>query len=561
MGASAKVLKVIISGDPKGALKAMDQTGKGAGKMGGAFSKMSSVASAGLVAAGAAAVGFAVKSAHTYQSVGQDILGLQRVTGLSAESASKLRYEFQQVGIKATDGGRYIALFGKKLAGSKDSMKDFGFRTKDASGHLLPMQELLARAADRLSKMSNVTERNALAMKLFGKGGVQMTKLLDLGRTGMSKLAAEAKKYGLVLTKDNLTAVRKSIKSHRQQEAAMQGLQVQIGQYVLPVLTKLVTFLGQAIPKVAEWVKKHQGLVKVLGAVAVGLYLVLNPVALVVAAIAGLVVGVRYAYKHWAWFRHAVDATVKFFRTKARPAIKQFAALIVDGFRRMLPVIRAVWTGISAYVKFYIAYIRNVVKMVMSLIHGDWGAAWDQIKGLARGAWENIKAGAAAGVSALIAAMKRLPSALVSALSGINGAMYNAGVHLMAALIHGIQSLAGNVLHAITSKLPGSGLLHSAASSIFNIAGFASGGSVKRGQVAVVGENGPELVRFGSSARVYSNAQSRRMASGGGGGGGVTVNVTVQGGFYGDVKALAEEIRNALIDKQRMTGRAVIPAV
>lgn len=40
---------------------------------------------------------------------------------------------------------------------------------------------------------------------------------------------------------------------------------------------------------------------------------------------------------------------------------------------------------------------------------------------------------------------------------------------------------------------------------------FASGGSFGPGY-AVVGEEGPELVRFGGSGRVYSNAESRRMA-------------------------------------------------
>lgn len=40
---------------------------------------------------------------------------------------------------------------------------------------------------------------------------------------------------------------------------------------------------------------------------------------------------------------------------------------------------------------------------------------------------------------------------------------------------------------------------------------FAEGGPVRKGELAVVGERGPELVLFGEKARVFSNADSRQM--------------------------------------------------
>lgn len=49
---------------------------------------------------------------------------------------------------------------------------------------------------------------------------------------------------------------------------------------------------------------------------------------------------------------------------------------------------------------------------------------------------------------------------------------------------------------------------------------YAKGGRFSAGQLAVVGERGPEFVRFGQAGEVYSNAESRRMASGRAGGGG-----------------------------------------
>ncbi|MZF56950.1 replication protein [Streptomyces sp. SID5594] len=52
----------------------------------------------------------------------------------------------------------------------------------------------------------------------------------------------------------------------------------------------------------------------------------------------------------------------------------------------------------------------------------------------------------------------------------------------------------------------------------YGLRGFADGGSPRPGEVAWVGENGPELIRFSGGEVVYSNADSMRIAAGLGGG-------------------------------------------
>nr|WP_203610935.1 phage tail tape measure protein [Streptomyces cyaneofuscatus] len=52
----------------------------------------------------------------------------------------------------------------------------------------------------------------------------------------------------------------------------------------------------------------------------------------------------------------------------------------------------------------------------------------------------------------------------------------------------------------------------------YGLRGFAGGGSPRPGEVAWVGENGPELIKFSGGEVVYSNADSMRIAAGLGGG-------------------------------------------
>ncbi len=75
--------------------------------------------------------------------------------------------------------------------------------------------------------------------------------------------------------------------------------------------------------------------------------------------------------------------------------------------------------------------------------------------------------------------------------------------------------------------------------------------------LAVVGEEGPELVAFGGGEQVFTAGQTRSMLAGGRGGsssGGVTVNVTVQGSLVHESQ-LGRTIADALANYQRNGGR------
>jgi len=75
---------------------------------------------------------------------------------------------------------------------------------------------------------------------------------------------------------------------------------------------------------------------------------------------------------------------------------------------------------------------------------------------------------------------------------------------------------------------------------------FASGGTMQRSGMAIVGEQGPELVHLPAGARVYSNSESQKMMGGGG--------LNVQGPLVGsiqvsgvnDPRAVAEQIGTML---------------
>ncbi|MFE2600104.1 phage tail tape measure protein [Streptomyces sp. NPDC059396] len=88
-----------------------------------------------------------------------------------------------------------------------------------------------------------------------------------------------------------------------------------------------------------------------------------------------------------------------------------------------------------------------------------------------------------------------------------------------------LTSLPNDITHPIANIVAGIRYILSRYGSIFNVQqavgstpkGYASGGSPRPGEIAWVGENGPELMQFRGGEVIYSNADSMRMAAGLGG--------------------------------------------
>lgn len=200
-------------------------------------SKFGAAASAAMIGAGMAAAAFAVKAADSYVSYGKTIMGLSRVTGEGVETMSKWNFAAQQSGVSSDTLSTGIKFLQKAMASGSAEFDKLGVSTKNADGTFRGVHDVFLDTADAISKMSNATERADAIRQIFGRNGQAMGALIMKGRDQIIAMEAEAQKYGLVLTKDNLPAIQANIKAHRQYDAAMQGAMNQIGQNVLPMLT------------------------------------------------------------------------------------------------------------------------------------------------------------------------------------------------------------------------------------------------------------------------------------------------------------------------------------
>lgn len=305
-------------------------------EVGESFKSVGSMATTGLAVAGAALIAFGVHSASTFEQAGRETLKLTRYTGDTAENMSKLRYAAQQSGVgvdQLTNGMKFLSRAMVGTGSAHDALVNLGVATTDAQGHLRSVNDVLLDTADKFEHMQNGAEKTAEAVKIFGRAGADLLPMLNKGRDGLVALEAEAQKYGMVLTGDNLNAVKESIQAHRQFDAAMQGLQISIGQHVLPVLTSLTEFFT----KLPGPIKDAIGPVTIFGAaglalVAIGSKVVgvLSPVVSVVKKVATSMIEATAAEEGFAAKLEASGAAAGLVFTAAAVGIGVYISKLQD---------------------------------------------------------------------------------------------------------------------------------------------------------------------------------------------------------------------------------------
>jgi hypothetical protein len=356
--ASTSELAILIKAKDE-ASKVMGDIGSNAGGLG---SKLGILAAA---AAGAAAALISIKAAQdaisTTEDLGQAVAKLSRETGLSTEQSSELLFAFKHVGLSGDDASRSIGIFAKKLKGIQDEetgvatggkstaeiLGDIGIKATDASGNILPLQDILGPLADQFKAMPDGMEKTGLAMQLFGRSGKDMIPLLNQGSQGLDDLSREADRLGLTLSGENVEKVKAFTFAHRDLDEAIAGLKVQVGLELMPVLTRFAGFLTEHQPQIREMME----------------------------AVGRLVSEGFQRLSDWFHEHQAeIEADLK--------AVGEFMGQVMAAWEAVWPTLRGDLEDVMAYIKAVAQVVKDVIVILDALLHGDWSTVWAGLKQL-----------------------------------------------------------------------------------------------------------------------------------------------------------------------------------
>lgn len=201
---------------------------------------------------------------------------------------------------------------GDSAQGTGEIFKRLGISTKDAlTGKVKSAGEILPELIDNFQKIPKGAEQSAAAVKLFGRGGVEMVPFLNKGKAAVGELIDEFELLHGSLSAQTLKDVGEYRKNMARLQTANDGLKLQMVSFLIPALAKFFGYMAFSIGHFRKWAESID-LFGHLGRTAlVGLLAALLPIAPAILeatiALAPWVIG-------WALAILAVDDFIGFMK-------------------------------------------------------------------------------------------------------------------------------------------------------------------------------------------------------------------------------------------------------
>lgn len=213
---------------------------------------------------------------------------------------------------------------------------------------------------------------------------------------------------------------------------------------------------------------------------ALNLAMRMSPIGIAITLLAALAAAIVIAYKRSETFRNIVQAAGRMAVTAFRSVLSAVSS-VINWIRGNWPKLLLILTGPIGVAIVVIRRYGAQIRAVFAGIPGAVYNAFNRVKGA-------IVNAVASGVQAALGILERIPSYV----AGIPGRVAGS-----------LSSLGSQIAGAINPFAHG------------GVVGAAGGGP--RGNVTLVGEQGPELVRLPAGSSVIPAGRTGQLLSGGGG--------------------------------------------
>lgn len=452
------------------------------------------------------------------------------------------------------DGALRMALDDDTISQLYQGLQDGSVSVADAYQTIMPA----------LQNMDNEVYRNTLGVKLFGTQwedmGPTAMMSIDLTKTSLDSLSGSTD--GLNVKYDSLSAAGEGLWRRTQVALIPVGdAMLELANAVMPHVFAAFTWLETNVPPA-------------IGAVERGFAIAIKAAQPVISQVQSVVAAfgrggdassqfsgiLTFLGETWAKIAAVIKLAAELVLAIVVPIFRGIAQFLTDHSTEITTVLRATWTLIQTVINNTLAVITGLLKAALAIIRGDWQGAWDAIVEMLQTVWANIKtylSAALDGLKALLSlawdAIRGAASAAWNALwsstiapawntitGGIDGAIGEVKKKLDTAwstIKSGAESawkgIASGIASAFSSAVGGiKGVLNDMIGKVNEaIAGFnalpgpdlpkiprlAKGTSFFAGGIALVGEEGPELVAMPRGTQVVPHRETRDLLAGSGG--------------------------------------------
>lgn len=505
-----------------------------------------------------ALAGLTVKAGAT----ADDLNTMAKVTGISTEELQKYKLSADLLDVSVEAIAKSQNKMKKSMLSAQqgsqniaDAFNTLGVSIVDSNGHLRDQSEVFEESIKALGQMENETERDALAMQIFGKSATELNPLIEDNGETFKKVADVFKQNDLEIvdqeTIDKANQFNDALDTIKMTGmATLSTVGMQLAGYLAPAMEKIADVLGRVMgwlsqldPAVLTIIGIIAGVVAVLsplligvGKIAMGISSIMTLISTLGPAIAGFSAGALLPiigiiagviaigvllYKNWDTIKEKA-LELKDWVVEKWTALKEN---VVNTVTNLVNIVKVLWMALKIGVETIVNNIRDTVSNIFNGIKNTVTSIFNSIKSTATSVWEGIK-------TAIVSPIEKARDTIKGIIDKIKG------------------FFSGMKLELPHIKLPHfsiSGKLSLAPPSVphLNIDWYKNGGiftspTIFPNSGIGVGEAGAEAVL---PLRKLWEEMDKRYNTG------ITINVNAPQGM--DVEALALEIERRLITAEK----------
>ena len=347
-----------------------------------------------MAAAGAltAIGGIAYKAAQN----ADDLNTMAKQTGFTTDELQKMQYAADRIDVSMETITGAAARMTKQLGSNEDKFASLGVATRDVNGNFRSTSDIFFDTVKALSQIQNETERDTVAMDIFGRSANELAGVVDDGGAALKALGKEAEDAGLIMSGDTLDSLNQVNDEIDKLKAQAVATLAQAGAKALEALQPVLEKVANAISKVLEYIASLSPetmkiilivlaviaaispLMSLISGISAALSFLISPIGLIVAGIAAVIAIGVLLYKNWDEI--TAKATEMWENIKAK--WEEFKTTTAATFEEIGNNLKAKWESIKA----------NVVNTVESIKQGivdKFNTAKDTVLNV----FESIKSG------------------------------------------------------------------------------------------------------------------------------------------------------------------------
>lgn len=257
-----------------------------------------------------------VEVARRFLAMGDDISDTAKMLGVGAEKLQEWQAAGTLAGASSEQVTNAISKFGRELGNTSVEVTQFQIALgrlglQQAELKKLGLEGALQAVSDRLSQITDVTQRNNIAFELFGRTGIKAVNFLSAGSAEMKKFGDEARRAGIIISADIIEKADRATDVFGLMGLALRAAGVNISVGLLPGLIELNkalssqefqsgvrTFAGSFLDAVKWMVDNKSAIMAIAGALA-GLAILgrFGPTGAVAGTVIGGAIGLGLANK------------------------------------------------------------------------------------------------------------------------------------------------------------------------------------------------------------------------------------------------------------------------